>query len=92
MIVRIATEGQYSLDSSYYDQLNTIDNRLVQTLALGDQEAFRVLFGELLDIVRTHGTRLSAEDLVESHVVLPPPDTTFEEATELFTGEGLVPS
>ena len=92
MIVRIATEGQYSLDSSYYDQLNTIDNRLVQTLASGDRETFQVLFGELLDIVRTHGTLLSPEDLVESHVVLPPPDTTFEEASELFTGEGLVPS
>ena len=41
--------------------------------------------------MREHGRALGDEELLESHVILPPADTTFAEATEDFTGEGLIP-
>ncbi len=91
MIVRISSEGQYRLDSSYLDRINDIDNDIVDAIARGDKSKFGVLFQNLIDLVREHGQAVAPDELVESQVVLPPPDTTFEEAAELFVAEGLVP-
>lgn len=91
MIVRIATEGQYRIDSSYLDHLNAIDNDLVAAIAAGDHQRFNALLGDLLTLVRDHGTIVPPEELCASDVVLPAPDMTFEEASELFTSEGLIP-
>jgi hypothetical protein len=91
MIIRIAAEGQYRLPSSYLDQINAIDNQIVEAIASGDRDAFAKLFGSLLDLVRKHGEPVADDELVESQVVLPQADTTFDEAAELFVAEGLVP-
>lgn len=91
MIVRILTEGQYRLDSSLYDELNALDNALVDAVAAGDEARFRTLLQELLETVRRHGIPVSADEFVESDVILPPPDTTLEEARHLFAGDGLLP-
>jgi hypothetical protein len=91
MIIRIAAEGQYRLPSSYLDQINAIDNQIVEAIASGDRDAFAKLFSSLLELVRTHGEPVAHDELVESQVVLPQADTTFDEAAELFVAEGLVP-
>lgn len=91
MIVRISTEGQYRLESTYLDQLNTIDNALVEAIAANDEERFRTLLQTMLDLVRQHGKPVASDEFVESDIILPPPDTSFEEARELFAGEGLIP-
>jgi hypothetical protein len=41
--------------------------------------------------VRSEGRPLEADVLEESQVILPPPDLTFVEAGEQFTGDGLIP-
>jgi len=47
---------------------------------------------EVYVYVRGSGTlRLDGEELEGSDVILPPPDTSFVEASEEFTGEGLIP-
>jgi len=91
MIVRISSEGQYRLDSTYLDHLNSIDNDIVAAIAGGDKAKFNVLFRNLIALVRDHGEIVGEDELVESQIFLPPPDTTFDEATELFVSEGLVP-
>ena len=91
MIVRILTEGQYNLPGAFVDRLNEIDNEIVDVVGNGDREAFRKLLGEMLEHVRTNGSEVPIEELVESDVVLPEPDITLEEAASLFTGEGVVP-
>jgi len=91
MIVRISSEGQYRLDSAYLDHINAIDNDIVAAIAGGDRSKFTVLFKSLMELVREHGEPVSADELVESQVFLPPPDTTFDEAAELFVADGLVP-
>lgn len=91
MIVRISSEGQYRLDSTYLDHINAIDNDIVSAIAGGDRKKYNVLFKSLLELVRDHGEPVSADELVESQIFLPPPDTTFDEAADLFIAEGLVP-
>jgi hypothetical protein len=91
VIVRILTEGQYRIESSLLDRLNALDNAIVEAVAAGDEERFRTLLAELLDQVRRHGIPVSPDEFVESDVILPPPDTTIEEARQLFVGDGLIP-
>jgi hypothetical protein len=45
----------------------------------------------MLELVRSRGRRVPDEELVESDVILPPPDVSFEEAKAGFSGEGLIP-
>jgi hypothetical protein len=91
MIVRIATEGQYRLPDGDADRLNDLDNEAVAAVEAGDEERFAEVFASMLELVRSDGSPLGDDELEESDVILPPPDTTFEEAGEQFTGEGLIP-
>jgi len=92
MIVRIATEGQYELpDGETTAQLNALDNDAVAAVEAGDEARFVELFGQIVAFVREHGTRLDANDLRGSDVIVPPPDTSFEEARHDFSGDGLIP-
>jgi hypothetical protein len=45
----------------------------------------------MLELVASDGRALPEDELVESDVILPPRDVTFEEARREFTGEGLIP-
>lgn len=92
MIVRIATEGQYELpDGDTTAQLNALDNDAVAAVEAGDEARFADLFAQIIAFVRERGTRLEADDLRGSDVIVPPPDTSFEEARHDFSGDGLIP-
>jgi len=91
VIVRIATEGQFEVEDSSIDELNALDNRCVEAVEAGDEAAFHDTYDRMLALVREHGKELDDDDLHESALILPPPDLTFEEAGEQFTGEGLIP-
>lgn len=84
MIVRIATEGQYELRGQALDELDSADDALLDAIEAGDEAAFARELAHVLEIVRTRGRRLGDDELEESDLVLPPPDTTLEEARELF--------
>ena len=91
MIVRILTEGQFNFPGAHVDELNEIDNRLVEVVEQEDGPEFERVLTTMLDLVRDKGTPLPVDELVESDLVLPTPDTTLEEAKGMFTGEGLLP-
>ena len=91
MIVRIATEDQYRLPDEDAERLNALDNDAVEAVDAGDEERFTAVFTEMLALVRTDGVRLGDDELEESDVILPPPDTTLAEAAHEFTGDGLIP-
>jgi len=91
MIVRISGEGQWTLADSVRERVNELDNAAVAAVDAGDEAAFHASFDMLLNMVRTDGERLPADDLHPSDVILPPADLSFAEAGEEFTGEGLIP-
>jgi hypothetical protein len=92
VIVRISTEGQYRLPDEDADRLNDLDNDAVAAVDAGDEDRFHEVFEQMLDLVRSEGRPLPVEDLEESDLILPPPDLTFVEAGEHFTGDGLIPA
>jgi hypothetical protein len=91
VIVRVATESQYRLPEEAAAQLNELDNDAVAAVEAGDEERFHEAFEQMLDLVRREGHALDEDELAESDVILPPPDTSFVEAAADFTGEGLIP-
>jgi hypothetical protein len=91
VIVRIATESQYRLDDDASAQLNELDNEAVAAVEAGDEDRFHAVFEQMIYLVRRAGKALDEDELAESDVILPPPDTSFVEAGAEFTGEGLIP-
>ncbi|HEV2821223.1 MAG TPA: hypothetical protein VGW11_12030 [Solirubrobacteraceae bacterium] len=91
MIVRIMTEGQFRMDDGDMERLNELDNACVAAVDGGDREGFQLAFAQLLAMVRQDGAPVPEEELVGSDVLVPPPDTSFEEAAADFTGDGLIP-
>jgi hypothetical protein len=91
VIVRIATEDQYEIPGDNYTQLNDLDDAVVAAVEANDQEEYSKRFAALLEYIRSNGKRIADDDLRESDVIVPPPDTDLEEARRDFTGEGLIP-
>ncbi|MBK50428.1 MAG: hypothetical protein CL768_05320 [Chloroflexi bacterium] len=91
MIVRILSEDQYDLPGKYIDELNSIDNELVELVEEGKVTDFTPKLEKMLSLVRNNGTLIPVDELVESDLVLPNSDISFDEATSLFKGEGLIP-
>ena len=91
MIVRIATEGQYEVDDGLAAKLNELDNAAVDAVEAGNEETFRDIFGQMIELVRANGTDVNDDDIETSDVIIPPSDLSFEEAAEEFSGDGLIP-
>lgn len=91
MIVRISGEGQFKLPDEDADRLNELDNRAVSAVEQGDETGFKELWSQMLEIVASDGNAVDNEELVESDVILPPRDISFEEAKGEFSGDGLIP-
>jgi hypothetical protein len=91
VIVRIASEGQFKMPEEAVDRLNQLDNNAVAAVEAGDEGQFHDLWGKMLELVRSEGQPVDEDELVGSDVILPPADTTFQEAAAEFTGEGLIP-
>ena len=91
MIVRISGEGQFRLPDGDSERLNELDNRAVAAVEKGDEPGFQELWQQMLELVKSDGESLEEDELVESDVVMPPRDISFEEAKNEFNGEGLIP-
>jgi hypothetical protein len=91
VIVRISGEGQFRLPDGDAERLNELDNRAVSAVEQDDEAGFRELWSQMLELVASDGNALDDDELVQSDVILPPRDVTFEEAKGEFTGEGLIP-
>ncbi len=91
MIVRISGDRQFELPDADAERLNELDNEAVAAVEADDEDRFHAIFEEMLDLVRTDGHKLDGDELEESDVILPPPDLSFVEAGNEFTGDGLIP-
>jgi hypothetical protein len=91
MVVRISGEDQFRLDGEGEAAVNELDKVALQAVERGDEPAFAAALQQLVQFVRERGTPLDADDLSPSDLIVPPADTTLQEAAENFTGEGWLP-
>ena len=90
MIVRIMGQGQYNVDNTLVKQLNAIDNRIINHISGEDKDGFREDLAELISLVRDKGVLLDPAKIVQSDIIVPPEDLTFDEASLIFKGHGLI--
>ena len=93
MIVRIMGEGQLELPEDQLDHLNQLDAELETAVSSGDEAGFRRAMSALLDAVRSAGTPVADDTLVDSDFIMPPADASLAEVRELLSSsdEGLIP-
>jgi hypothetical protein len=91
MIVRILSEGQYEIENGTVEELHALDQELVRAIGAGDEDGFHKAFDELLAKVRDEGRELDDDSLKGSDLILPPSDTSFEEAKREFSADGIIP-
>ncbi|MGC2191404.1 MAG: PspA/IM30 family protein [Candidatus Dormiibacterota bacterium] len=90
VVVRISGEDQYRLNVAERPQLEPLDDELSKAIDSQDQAAYAQALSNLLNFVRAHGSKLPADSLLSSDVVLPSEDMTLEEATKLLSDGGTV--
>jgi hypothetical protein len=91
VIVRLMGEGQYRIDDSLQGRLNELDNQAGAALEANDEVGLDKLLDQMFALVRSEGERLPDDDLSPSDAVVPPSDTTLEEARQLMSEEGYIP-
>lgn len=89
MIIRIMGEGQYRAPEALCNELNQIDNKIVALVAEGKAEEFKKELSKLISDIKGKGEALGAEEFLESDIIVPPEDLSFEEAKAIFTGDGI---
>lgn len=91
MIVRLMGEGQYRVDDSLRERLNELDDQAGAALDASDELELDRVLDEMFELVRSEGKPLADDDLSVSDTVIPPSDTTLEEARKLMSHEGYIP-
>ena len=91
MIVRIMGEGQYRLAADCVQRVNDLDNAVVKAVESDDEDGFHASFEEMLAVIRDEGEHLDDDEIENSDVIVPPPDTSMAEAAADFSGDGLIP-
>ena len=94
MIVRILNEGQWELSDDAMRELSSLDDAVEAAVTAGNQDELANALHSLLEQVRSSGTAVADEELLDSDLILPGADATLEEVQELLSGsdEGLVPN
>ncbi|MGA7087406.1 MAG: PspA/IM30 family protein [Candidatus Dormiibacterota bacterium] len=90
IVVRISGEDQYRLNIAERPQLEPLDEVLSKAIDTQDPAAYAKALSDLLNFVRSHGSKLPTDSLVSSDVVLPSEDMTLDEATKLLSDGGTV--
>lgn len=93
MIVRILGEGQWDVPSAAVDGLNALDDQVEQAVEHQDQDQLTLALSELLAEVRSLGTPVPDDQILDSDLILPDVGSSLADVEALLaeSSEGLIP-
>ena len=89
MIIRIMGEGQYLASDALCNELNRIDNHIVTLVEEGKAEEYRNELKRLISEIKRKAEPIDPKEILESDIIVPPGDLSFEEAKDVFKGVGI---
>lgn len=99
VVIRISGQGQFKVNSEILEKINGIDNSIVNLVknnssGSGDsklkQKELQFKLSEMKNLIISNGQHLDDKEIVESDVILPDSDLSIEEASKIFTEEGII--
>ena len=95
MIIRIVGEGQWQGPDIQKGHLNRIDARVEHAIGTTSQNELTEALTELVTTVRTVGTPIADDNIIDSDLIVPDVSATIEEVSvwlsENPAGDGLIP-
>ena len=95
MIIRIVGEGQWQVPDIEMGHLNRIDARVEHAIGTTSQNELTEALTELVTTVRTVGTPIADDNIIDSDLIVPDVSATIEEVSVLLSenpaGDGLIP-
>jgi phage shock protein A len=86
IVVRVQGEGQFRLASSYKDELDGYDQKVVAAIDAGQPAALKQSVHDVISFVKSHGVAVADTENAASQVVLPSEDLTLDEAKKIMAG------
>jgi hypothetical protein len=93
VIVRILGEGQWEVPDAALSGLNTLDDQVEQAVHEQDEAKLTIALAGLLDEVRSLGTPVPDDQILDSALILPDVGSTLADVEALLaeSSEGLIP-
>ena len=98
VVIRISGQGQFKVNAEILERINEIDNSIVDLIkgispgsdySKLNQKDLQSKLAEMKKLVISNGQHLDDKEIVESDVILPDSDLSIEEASKIFTNEGI---
>ena len=98
VVIRISGQGQFKVNSQILEKINRIDDSIVDLIKSNSsgsedsklkQKELQSKLSEMKNLIISNGQHLDDKEIVESDVILPDSDLTIEEASKIFTDEGI---
>lgn len=81
MIIRIVGEGQWQVPDTEMGHLNRIDARVEHAIGTTSQNELTEALTELVTTVRTVGTPIADDNIIDSDLIVPDVSATIEEVS-----------
>jgi hypothetical protein len=93
VIVRILGEGQWDVPEDAVGSLNALDDQVEQAVAQQDEAKLAVALSALLDEVRSAGTAVPDDQILDSSLILPDVGSSLADVEALLSesADGLIP-
>jgi hypothetical protein len=98
VVIRISGHGQFKVNAEILERINEIDNSIVDLIKDNspgsnysklNQKDLQSKLSEMKNLVISNGQHLDDKEIVESDVILPDSDLSIDEASKIFTNEGI---
>ncbi len=86
IVVRVQGEGRFRIASSYKDELDSYDQKVVAAINSGQAASLKQAVHDVIAFVKSHGITVPDSENVASQVVLPSEDLTLDEARKIMAG------
>jgi hypothetical protein len=101
IVVRLAGQGQFKINRDLLDKVNDVDNSIVDLFegidsnvnnndAKAKQKDLKEKIMQIIQLIKENGKPIENKEIIQSDIIIPNADISFDEAKKIFRGEGLI--